>query len=360
MSAATWIITGGSGFIGSAFVRLARARGWARIVNLDALTYAGNQENLAELKGDPGYEFVHGDICDAPLVARLCAAHRPAALVNFAAETHVDRSIHDAAPFLRTNILGTQTLLDAARVHLEGLDAASRAAFRFLHVSTDEVYGTLGPDDPPFRESTPYAPNSPYAASKAAADHLVRAARHTHGLPTLVTNCSNNYGPCQFPEKLIPLVICNARDGKQLPVYGDGMQVRDWLHVEDHCEALSRVIASGRPGETYNVGGGNERTNIHVVQTICRILDELEPAAAPRERLIVSVTDRPGHDRRYAIAADKIRNDIGWSPRIGFEQGIRATVIWYLENPGWVEHVRSGAYRQWLDANYANRTAVAP
>jgi len=360
MSAATWIVTGGSGFIGSAFVRLARARGWARIVNLDALTYAGNQENLAGLAGDPGYEFVHGDICDAPLVASLVAVHRPAAIVNFAAETHVDRSIHDAAPFLRTNILGAQTLLDAACAHVRGLDASGRAAFRFLHVSTDEVYGTLGPDAPPFRETTPYAPNSPYAASKAAADHLVRAAHHTHGLPTLVTNCSNNYGPCQFPEKLIPLVICNAREGKPLPVYGDGMQVRDWLHVDDHCEALARVIAAARPGASYNIGGGSERTNIHVVRAICRILDELEPAPAPRERLITYVTDRPGHDRRYAIDAAKIREDLGWSPRITFEEGIRATVAWYLANPGWVERVRSGAYRDWLVTNYAHRQEVAP
>ncbi len=290
MSAGTWIVTGGSGFIGSAFVLLARARGWARIVNLDALTYAGNPENLAGLTGDPGYEFVRGDICDSSLVARLLAEHRPSAVVNFAAETHVDRSIHDAAPFLRTNVLGTQALLDAARAHLEGLDAAGRAAFRFLHVSTDEVYGTLGPDDPPFRETTPYAPNSPYAASKAAADHLVRAAHHTHGLPTLVTNCSNNYGPCQFPEKLIPLVICNAREGKPLPVYGDGMQVRDWLHVDDHCEALARVIAAGRPGETYNVGGGNERANIHVVRS-----------DLPHPR-------RAGTGRGAARAADRLRH----------------------------------------------------
>ncbi|MHB8893730.1 MAG: dTDP-glucose 4,6-dehydratase [Candidatus Geothermincolia bacterium] len=359
MSDPTWIVTGGSGFIGSAFARLARARDWARIVNLDALTYAGNPENLAGLAGDPGYAFVRGDICDAALVARLLAEHRPAALVNFAAETHVDRSIFDAAPFLRTNVLGTQNLLDAARGYFQELDATGRAAFRFLHVSTDEVYGTLGPDDPPFRETTAYAPNSPYAASKAAADHLVRAARHTHGLPTLVTNCSNNYGPRQFPEKLIPLIVCNAREGRPLPVYGDGMQVRDWLHVDDHCEALARVIAAGRPGETYNVGGGNERTNLHVVRTICRVLDELEPAGAPRERLIAFVTDRPGHDRRYAIDAAKIRDQIGWSPRIGFEAGIRDTVRWYLDNPGWVERVRSGAYREWLDVNYANRKEVA-
>ena len=359
MSAATWIVTGGSGFIGSAFVRMARARGWARIVNLDALTYAGNPENLAVLADDAGYEFVHGDICDAPLAARLFDAHRPAVIVNFAAESHVDRSIHDAAPFLRTNVLGTQVLLDAARGYLQGLDAAGRAAFRFLHVSTDEVYGTLGPEDAPFRETTAFAPNSPYAASKAAADHLVRAAHHTHGLPTLVTNCSNNYGACQFPEKLMPLVICNARAGKPLPVYGDGMQVRDWLHVDDHCEALARVIAAGKPGETYNVGGNSERTNLHVVRSICRILDELEPAASGHERLITFVTDRPGHDRRYAIDAAKIRDALGWSPRVGFEAGLRATVGWYLDNPGWIERVRSGAYRAWLDTNYAHRKEVA-
>jgi dTDP-glucose 4,6-dehydratase len=360
MSEATWIVTGGAGFIGSAFVRMARARGWARIVNLDALTYAGNPENLAGLAGDPGQVFVHGDICDGPLLSRLFAAHRPTAVVNFAAESHVDRSIHDAAPFLRTNVIGTQTLLDAARAHLAGLDAAGRAAFRFLHVSTDEVYGTLGPGDPPFRETTPYAPNSPYAASKAAADHLVRAAHHTHGLPTLVTNCSNNYGPCQFPEKLMPLVICNAREGRPLPVYGDGMQVRDWLHVDDHCEALARVLAAGRPGETYNIGGGNERTNLAVVRAICRILDEIAPAAAPRGGLIRLVADRPGHDRRYAIDAAKIRSELGWSPRIRFEDGLRDTVLWYLEHPGWIERVRSGAYREWLDKNYANRKEAAP
>jgi dTDP-glucose 4,6-dehydratase len=360
MSEPTWIVTGGSGFIGSAFVLLARSRGWAQIINLDLLTYAGNQENLAGLAADPGYRFVHGDICDAALVARLLAEHRPAAVVNFAAESHVDRSIHDAAPFLRTNVLGTQVLLDAARAHLAGLDGAARAAFRFLHVSTDEVYGTLGPGDAPFTERTPYAPNSPYAASKAAADHLVRAARHTHGLPTLVTNCSNNYGPRQFPEKLIPLVICNAREGRPLPVYGDGLQVRDWLHVEDHCEAIALVLGAARPGETYNVGGGNEQTNIHIVRTICRVLDELEPAAAPREGLIRFVADRPGHDRRYAIDAAKIRADLGWSPRVRFEDGLRDTVRWYLANSGWVDRVRSGAYRDWLDVNYANRKEAAP
>ena len=360
MSEPTWIVTGGAGFIGSAFVIMARARGWARIVNLDALTYAGNPENLAGLAGDPGHEFVHGDICDGALVARLLSGRRPAAVVNFAAESHVDRSIHDAAPFLRTNVLGTQTLLDAARGHLGTLGQAARSAFRFLHVSTDEVYGTLGPGDPPFRETTPYAPNSPYAASKAAADHLVRAAHHTHGLPTLVTNCSNNYGPRQFPEKLIPLVICNAREGRPLPVYGDGMQVRDWLHVDDHCEALRRVLEAGRPGETYNVGGGNERSNLHVVRAICRILDELEPAATPREELISFVPDRPGHDRRYAIDAAKIRAELGWAQRIRFEEGLRDTVRWYLANAAWVERVRSGAYRDWLQTNYANRKEASP
>ncbi len=355
MSEPTWIVTGGAGFIGSAFVRLARARRLARVVDLDLLTYAGNLDNLAALAGDPGHVFVRGDICDAQLLARLFAEHRPQAVVNFAAESHVDRSIRDAAPFLRTNVLGTQALLEAARAHLEAGDEAARGAFRFLHVSTDEVYGTLGPGDAPFSETTPYAPNSPYAASKAAADHLVRAAHHTWGLPTLVTNCSNNYGPYQFPEKLIPLVICNARDGKPLPVYGDGLQVRDWLYVDDHCEALLRVLAGGRPGETYNVGGENERTNLETVRAICAALDALAPGPAPRAALIRHVADRPGHDRRYAIDAAKIRRELGWRPRTRFEDGLRATVSWYLANGPWIERVRSGAYRDWLAANYDNR-----
>ncbi|HEY5998806.1 MAG TPA: dTDP-glucose 4,6-dehydratase [bacterium] len=350
-----WIVTGGAGFIGSAFVRAARSARLARIVNIDALTYAGNRDNLAALGADADHRFVHGDICDAALLARLFAEERPAAVVNFAAESHVDRSILDAAPFLRTNVLGTQALLDAARAHWAGLAGPARDAFRFLHISTDEVYGTLGPGDPPFTEATRYAPNSPYAASKAAADHLVRAAHHTWGLPTLVTNCSNNYGPFQFPEKLIPLMICNAREGKALPVYGDGLQVRDWLHVDDHCEALLRVLAAGRPGETYNVGGGNERTNIETVRIICAALDELLPAEAPRARLVRHVADRPGHDRRYAIDAAKIRRELGWEPRTRFEAGLRATVAWYLANDAWVERVRSGAYREWIAANYQNR-----
>ena len=348
MSDATWIVTGGSGFIGSAFVRLARARGWARIVNLDALTYAGNPENLAGLAGDPGYEFVRGDICDSSLVARLVAAHRPAALVNFAAETHVDRSIHDAAPFLRTNILGTQTLLDAARAHLQSLDAAGRAAFRFLHVSTDEVYGTLGPDDPPFRETTPYAPNSPYAASKAAADHLVRAAHHTHGLPTLVTNCSNNYGPCQFPEKLIPLMINNALTDRPLPVYGDGLNVRDWIYVYDHCTAIWKVLTEAPADEVYNVGGCSEKTNIDVVRFI------LKHVGKP-ETLIKFVADRPGHDRRYAIDAAKIMASLGWCPSVSFEQGLAKTIDWYLDHRAWLEHVVSGDYQGYYESMYGNR-----
>jgi dTDP-glucose 4,6-dehydratase len=355
MSGATWLVTGGAGFIGSAFVRMARSRKLARIVNLDLLTYAGNLDNVAALKGDAGHRFVHGDICDAELLGRLFAEERPSAVVNFAAESHVDRSIRDAAPFLRTNVLGTQALLDAARAHCADIDAPARGAFRFLHVSTDEVYGTLGPGDAPFTESTPYAPNSPYAASKAAADHLVRAAHHTWGLPTLVTNCSNNYGPYQFPEKLIPLVICNAREGQPLPVYGDGLQVRDWLFVDDHCEALLRVLAAGAPGETYNVGGGDERTNIETVRAICAALDELLPEGSPRARLIRHVADRPGHDRRYAIDAAKIRRELGWEPRTRFEDGLRATVLWYLGNDAWVSRVRSGAYRDWIAANYDRR-----
>jgi dTDP-glucose 4,6-dehydratase len=351
----TWLVTGGAGFIGANFVRLARERNLARVVNLDLLTYAGNLDNLAGLERDPGHVFVRGDVRDADLVARLLAEHRPAAIVHFAAESHVDRSIHDAAPFLATNILGTHALLDAAHRHLQGLAPRERDAFRFLHVSTDEVYGTLGPDDPAFTETTPYAPNSPYAASKAASDHLVRAWHHTYGLPTLVTNCSNNYGPYQFPEKLLPLMICNAREGKALPVYGDGNQVRDWLYVLDHCEAIVAVLERGRPGETYNVGGSSERRNLEVVAALCAIFDGRDPGGAPHARLIRHVPDRPGHDRRYAIDSRKIRAELGWSPRVGFDEGLRLTVDWYLAQQPWVDRVRSGAYQEWVEKNYGRR-----
>jgi dTDP-glucose 4,6-dehydratase len=355
----TWLVTGGAGFIGSAFVQMARARGLARVVTLDLLTYAGNLENLEPLAGDPDHVFVRGDIGDRELVGRLLAEHRPLAVVNFAAESHVDRSIHDASPFLRTNVLGTQALLESVRAHRQILPGHEQDALRFLHVSTDEVYGSLGPGDPPFTERSRYEPNSPYAASKAASDHLVRAAVHTHGLPAIVTNGSNTYGPRQFPEKLVPLMILNAREGRPLPVYGDGLQVRDWLHVEDHAAGVLAALERGVPGETYNIGGGCERTNIEIVRTICAILDGVEPAAAPRERLLRHVADRPGHDRRYALDTSKARGALGWEPARSFDQGLRATVLWYLENGGWVERVRSGAYREWIAANYARRGAAA-
>ena len=351
----TWLVTGGAGFIGSNFVRLARERDLARVVNLDLLTYAGNLDNLADFEDDPGHVFVRGDIRDAGLVSRLFAEHRPEAIVHFAAESHVDRSIHDAVPFLSTNILGTHTLLEVAHRHVQGLAQPERDGFRFLHVSTDEVFGTLGPDDPAFSERTPYAPNSPYAASNAASDHLVRACHHTYGLPTLVTNCSNNYGPFQFPEKLLPLMICNVREGKPLPVYGDGLQVRDWLFVTDHCEAIVAVLERGRTGETYNIGGSNERANMEVVRTLCAIFDERDPAGAPHARLIRHVQDRPGHDRRYAIDNGKISAELGWFPRVDFAEGLRRTVDWYLGHQPWVDRVRSGAYQEWVEKNYGRR-----
>ena len=363
-AAAPILVTGGAGFIGSNFVL-----DWfesqpqsqpAPLVNLDKLTYAGNPANLAPLAGNPAYTFVHGDICDAALVASLLREHRPAAIVHFAAESHVDRSIAGPEAFLRTNIDGTFTLLQAARAHYGTLTGEAKETFRFLHVSTDEVYGTLAPDDPAFHEDTPYAPNSPYAASKAASDHLVRAWRHTYGLPTLVTNCSNNYGPLHFPEKLIPLMITNALAGQPLPVYGDGGQVRDWLYVRDHCSAIRAVLARGRVGETYNVGGGNQRTNLEVVTTVCALLDELAPGSphVPHRRLVTHVTDRPGHDRRYAIDARKLERELGWSARESFETGLRKTVEWYLANPAWIENVTSGAYKHWIEQNYAGRDSL--
>ena len=348
------LVTGGAGFIGSNFVLDWLENHDEHVVNLDALTYAGNPANLEPLQGDPRHVFVHGDICDRALVDQLLKTHRPRAIVNFAAESHVDRSILGPGAFLKTNIEGTFTLLEAARAFHAGLEGEDKSAFRFLHVSTDEVYGSLTPDAAPFTESHPFEPNSPYSASKAASDHLVRAWHHTYGLPVLTTNCSNNYGPLHFPEKLIPLVIVNALAGKSLPVYGDGMNVRDWLYVKDHTAAIRTVLAQGRVGETYNVGGLNEKTNIDIVRGICRLLDELRPdPAGPRERLITFVKDRPGHDRRYAIDATKLCTELGWRPKETFETGLRRTVEWYLANGEWVQGVQSGAYRDWVATQYA-------
>ncbi len=350
------LVTGGAGFIGANFVLDWLATQDEPVLNLDALTYAGNLENLAALAGDDRHHFIHGDICDRTLVDRLLAEHRPRAIVHFAAESHVDRSIHGPGAFVRTNVEGTFTLLEAARAWWGSLGVEEAAAFRFLHVSTDEVYGSLGPNDPAFAETKAYEPNSPYSASKAASDHLVRAWHHTYGLPVLTTNCSNNYGPYQFPEKLIPLTIANALAGRPLPIYGDGRNVRDWLYVGDHCSAVREVLARGGVGETYNVGGWNEQPNIDIVNIICGLLDELRPdPAGPYARLITFVKDRPGHDRRYAIDARKIERELGWRPAETFASGIRRTVQWYLENQGWVENVQSGAYRAWLERNYASR-----
>ncbi len=342
---ATWLVTGGAGFIGGNFVLEAVHRG-IRVVNLDALTYAGNLDTLRSIQGHPNHVFVHGDIGDAALVERLLREHRPDAVVNFAAESHVDRSIDGPAAFVQTNVAGTLNLLEKSRDYWKSLDAAGRDAFRFLHVSTDEVYGSLG-ESGRFTELTPYAPNSPYSASKAASDHLVRAFHHTYGLPVLTTNCSNNYGPYQFPEKLIPLVIAKALAGEPLPVYGDGRNVRDWLFVGDHCAAIRRVLEAGRPGETYNVGGNAERENIDVVKAICRLLDERRPLSDGRARdsLITFVADRPGHDRRYAIDSGKIQGELGWAPTVTFEQGLAQTVDWYLEHQPWVQRVLDGSYR---------------
>jgi len=345
MAMQTWLVTGGAGFIGGNFVLDAVASG-VRVVNLDALTYAGNLDTLSALKDDPGHVFVHGDIGDRGLVARLLAGHRPGAVLNFAAESHVDRSIDGPAAFIQTNVVGTLALLECVRDYWRSLEGEARDGFRFLHVSTDEVYGSLGGTGK-FTEATPYAPNSPYSASKAASDHLVRAFHHTYGLPVLTTNCSNNYGPYQFPEKLIPLVIQKALAGEPLPVYGDGRNVRDWLHVHDHCSAIRRVLEAGRVGETYNVGGDAERENIQVVKTLCALLDQRRPRAdgLPRETQITFVKDRPGHDRRYAIDTGKLKGELGWAPTLGFEQGIAATVDWYLENADWVQRVLDGSYR---------------
>ena len=346
------LVTGGAGFIGSNFVLDWIAQAGEGVVNLDKLTYAGNAANLAGLEGDPRHVFVRGDIADRGLLEGLFARHRPRAVVHFAAESHVDRSIRGPDAFVRTNVLGTFELVEAAREHWQRLEGAARDAFRFLHVSTDEVYGSLAPDDPAFTETTAYRPNSPYSASKAGSDHLVRAYHHTYGLPVVTTNCSNNYGPYQFPEKLIALMISNALEGKSLPVYGDGLQVRDWLYVADHCEAIRVALAKGRPGETYNVGGNAERRNIDVVNAICDALQELRPRAGGYRSLITRVADRPGHDRRYAIDARKIASELGWKPRETFETGLARTVRWYLENPAWVAGVKSGEYRHWIETHY--------
>lgn len=353
------LVTGGAGFIGSNFILNWVAKNGESVINLDKLTYAGNMSNLRSLQGNPRHIFIKGDILDSVLLNDLLATHKPRAIIHFAAESHVDRSIHGPGAFISTNVNGTFTLLEAAHAYWAGLDSESKSAFRFLHVSTDEVFGSLAPNDPPFTEVTPYAPNSPYSASKAASDHLVRAYHHTYGLPTLTTNCSNNYGPYHFPEKLIPLIIANARAGKRLPIYGDGQQIRDWLYVGDHCEAICRVLESGRPGETYNVGGWNEMANLDVVHILCDILQRLEPKPDGHYRdQITFVADRPGHDRRYAIDARKLERELDWKPAETFESGIEKTVRWYLDNQDWVHDVQSGEYLQWVERNYGDREGV--
>ncbi len=354
------LVTGGAGFIGANFILDWLAASQEPVLNLDKLTYAGNLETLASLAGDARHTFVQGDIGDSALLGRLLTQHQPRAVINFAAESHVDRSIHGPAEFIQTNIVGSFNLLEAVRSYWNGLEGDAKSAFRFLHVSTDEVYGSLGPGEAAFSETHRYEPNSPYSASKAASDHLVRAWHHTYGLPVITTNCSNNYGPFHFPEKLIPLMIVNALAGKPLPVYGDGMQVRDWLYVKDHCSAIREVLARGRQGQTYNVGGWNEKPNIEIVQTVCALLNELRPKAdgSRYEAQISYVKDRPGHDRRYAIDARKLEKELGWKPAETFESGIRKTVEWYLANPDWVAHVQSGAYRDWVQTQYAAQEAA--
>lgn len=351
------LVTGGAGFIGSNFILEWLNAEVESVLNLDKLTYAGNLNNLASLRKDERHVFAQGDICDRQLVDRLLLEHKPRAIVHFAAESHVDRSIHGPAAFVQTNINGTFNLLEASRAYWATLSDQARVDFRFLHVSTDEVYGSLSPSDPPFCETNPYQPNSPYSASKAASDHLVRAYHHTYGFPTLTTNCSNNYGPYHFPEKLIPLVIANARAGKPLPIYGDGQQIRDWLYVKDHCAAIRRVLSDGRLGETYNVGGWNEKANLDVVHALCDILDEMDPrpTGSSYRQQITYVADRPGHDRRYAIDAQKIERELGWKPLETFETGLRKTVRWYLDNDAWVKNVQSGDYMKWIDCNYSQR-----
>lgn len=354
----TVIVTGGAGFIGSNFIHTFIDTALGIVVNIDKLTYAGNLENLDALVDNPRHIFVKGDICDSALIASLLNRHQPVAVVNFAAESHVDRSIIDPDAFVQTNVVGTFNLLNQTYHHWCGLPHERQIAFRFLQVSTDEVYGALGPDDDAFCETAPYAPNSPYSASKAAADHLVRAYHRTYGLPTVITNCSNNYGPYQFPEKLIPLVIHNALKGKSIPVYGDGLNVRDWLYVADHCQAVIKVLETATPGDAYNIGGNNQKTNLEVVKKICAILDEINPRAEGRSYAdqISFVNDRPGHDRRYAIDASKIRDSLDWEPTNDFETGLRKTIQWYLDNQGWVENVTSGAYQNWIETNYGMRS----
>jgi dTDP-glucose 4,6-dehydratase len=350
----TILITGGAGFIGSNFIVHWLEQDSTSVVNLDKLTYAGNVHNLSSIASNPRYQFVQGDIADRELLCSLLRNHKPKAIVHFAAESHVDRSIRGPEDFIRTNIDGTFALLQETLSYWDALTGSEKAVFRFLHVSTDEVYGSLSPNDPPFSENTPYAPNSPYAASKASSDHLVRAYHHTYGLPTLTTNCSNNYGRFQFPEKLIPLMILNALGGKPLPVYGDGQNVRDWLYVEDHCEAIATVLQRGKVGQTYNIGGWNEKRNLEIVETICDLVDEMAGShGSPRRSLITFVKDRLGHDRRYAMDAGKIERELGWRPRETFETGIRKTVRWYLDNVEWVRDVTSGSYRQWIETHYS-------
>ena len=354
----TILVTGGAGFIGANFILDWMGVVGTPVVNLDKLTYAGNLQTLAPLAGDVRHIFVQGDIGDPMLLAQLLSTHKPRAIINFAAESHVDRSIHGPRDFIQTNINGSFELLESVRAYWNALDGSEGANFRFLHVSTDEVYGSLKKEDRAFRETNPYEPNSPYSASKAASDHLVRAYHHTYGLPVLTTNCSNNYGPYQFPEKLIPLMIVNALSGDPLPIYGDGQQIRDWLYVGDHCSAIRRVLEDGRPGETYNIGGWNEKPNIEIVHSICDMLDEIHPKSdgTSYRTQIITVTDRPGHDRRYAIDASKVERELGWRPEETFETGIRKTLAWYLENQAWVADVQSGAYRDWVDKNYSQRS----
>jgi dTDP-glucose 4,6-dehydratase len=357
-----WLVTGGAGFIGANFILNQAADRALIVINLDKLTYAGNLENLASLREDKQHIFVHGDIGDRRLVGHLLKKYGPEAVVNFAAESHVDRSIHDPQPFIETNVVGTFHLLEEVRQYWEGLDSLPKEAFRFLHISTDEVYGSLGPEDPPFTETTPYAPTSPYAASKAASDHLVRAYHKTYGLPTIITNCSNNYGPYQFPEKLIPLAILNALKGEPLPLYGDGKNIRDWLYVEDHCKVLKLALERGRPGQTYNIGGGAEKTNLEVVETICSLLDQICPDSSkvPHAALITFVKDRPGHDRRYAIDYTKIVRELGWKPKESLASGLLKTIRWYLDHQEWVSSVQTGAYREWLKLHYGRLGEVKP
>jgi dTDP-glucose 4,6-dehydratase len=350
----TILVTGGAGFIGSGFVLRKLETTGVRVVNLDLLTYAGNPANLSTAAKHPDHVFVRGNIGNGRLIQTLLNEHRPAAVVNFAAESHVDRSISGPAAFMQTNVIGVFQLLEEVRRYWEQLPGGMKEGFRFLHISTDEVYGSLGPDDPPFNETTTYAPNSPYSASKAASDHLVRAYHHTYGLPVLTTNCSNNYGPRQFPEKLIPLMVLNGLEGKPLPVYGDGLNVRDWIFVDDHCAAVEMVLRGGRVGETYNIGGGCEKTNLEVVRTVCAILDEVRPDSpfVPHASQVKFVEDRPGHDRRYAIDSSKIERELGWRPAESFESGLRKTVRWYIENPSWIDSIRSGEYRDWIKSHY--------